>query len=72
MSESEIIFTVREDEISGGYTARALGYPIFTEADNLEELRKNVKEAVDCYFDEGMKDPSIIRLHFVREEVFAR
>ena len=53
MNDSEIIFTVREDELSGGYTARALGYSIFTEADNLEDLRKNVKEATECYFDDA-------------------
>ena len=72
MNESEIIFTVREDEASGGYTARALGYSIFTEAENLEELRRNVKEAVDCYFDENVEGPRMIRLHFVRDEILAR
>ncbi len=48
----EIIFEVREDEIDGGYTASALGYGIHTEADTLEELRNNVREAVECHFDE--------------------
>ena len=37
----------------------------------LESLRANVKEAVDCYFDENMAAPKIIRLHFVRDEVLA-
>ena len=69
---SEVIFEVREDDIDGGFTASALGYGIHTQADNIEELRKNVKEAVDCYFDETMEAPQIIRLHFVRDEVFAR
>jgi len=72
MSESELIFEVREDEIDGGYTARALGCSIFTEAEALEELRKNVREAVDCQFDESMPAPRIIRLHFVRDEVLTR
>ena len=72
MNDSEIIFTVREDETGGGYLARALGYSIFTEASTLEELRKKVKEATDCYFDETMSAPRIIRLHFVRDEVMAR
>jgi predicted RNase H-like HicB family nuclease len=69
---SEIIFEVREDEAAGGYIASALGAGIHTEADTLEELRANVREAVDCYFDENMAAPKIIRLHFVRDEVLAR
>ena len=69
MSETEIIFEVSEDEVDGGYTASALGFGIHTEGDSLEELRNNVKEAVDCYFDEAMQRPKMIRLHFVREEV---
>ena len=65
----ELIFLV-EDAPEGGYTARALGESIFTEADNLEELRINVRDAVRCHFDDGSA-PRIIRLHFVREEVLA-
>jgi len=68
----EIIFEVREDEVDGGYTASALGVGVHTQADSLEELRTNVKEAVDCYFDETMDAPKVIRLHFVRDEVLAR
>ena len=68
---SEIIFEVSEDEVDGGYSAIALGYGIHTQGETLEELRRNVKEAVECYFDETMQRPSIIRLHFVRDEVLA-
>ena len=71
-SMSEIIFEVREDEIDGGYTASTLGYGIHTQADTLDELRSMVKEAVDCYFDEAMESPEVIRLHFVRDELIAR
>lgn len=60
---SEIIFEVSEDEVDGGYSASALGYGIHTEGETLEELRQNVKEAVECYFDETMKRPGLIRLH---------
>jgi predicted RNase H-like HicB family nuclease len=67
----EIIFEVREDEADGGYTAQALGYGIHTQGDTLEELRAMVKDAVDCYFDETMVIPKVIRLHFVRDEVLA-
>ncbi len=64
---SEVIFLV-EDAPEGGYKARALGESIFTEGDTLEELRQNVREATECYYDDD-KLPKIIRLHFVREEV---
>jgi len=64
---TEIIFLV-EEAIEGGFTARALGESIFTEADTLEELRKNVRESVECHFDEGQM-PKLIRLHMVKEEV---
>lgn len=72
LSMKEIIFEVREDETDGGYIAAALGVGIHTEGDTLEELRGNVKEAVDCYFDETMDAPKVIRLHFVRDEVMTR
>jgi predicted RNase H-like HicB family nuclease len=64
---NEIIFLVEESP-EGGYTARALGQSIFTDADTLEHLRANVREAVECHFEDGQR-PQVIRLHFVREEV---
>ena len=69
---SEIIFEVREDETEGGYIASALGYGIHTQGETTAELRTRVQEAVDCYFDENMEAPKMIRLHFVRDEVLAR
>ena len=69
---SEIIFEVLEDDLDGGYTASALGHGIHTQGETLEELRAMVREAVDCYFDETMEAPKVIRLHFVRDEVLAR
>lgn len=66
---TEIIFEVTEDEVGGGYSASALGYSIHTEGDTMEELHANIKEAVDCYFDETMQRPKLIRLHSVRDEV---
>jgi hypothetical protein len=67
MDMNEIIFLV-EEAPEGGYTARALGQSIFTEAESVEELHKNVRDAVRCHFEEG-KAPRIVRLHHVREEV---
>lgn len=66
---NEIIFLV-EDSPEGGYEAKALNASIYTEANTLDELRLMVKDAVECHFDENER-PQIIRLHFVREEVFA-
>ena len=71
MSGTEIIFEVSEDELDGGYSASALGYGIHTQADTFDDLRRNVREAVECYFDDGMDWPRLIRLHYVRDEVLA-
>ena len=67
---TEIVFLV-EDDPDGGYTAKALGEAIFTEADDLENLRIMVKDAVNCHFEETSTRPKIIRLHIVHDEVFA-
>ena len=66
---SEIIFAV-EEAAEGGLVARAVGHSIFTEANDLDALRGAVRDAVRCHFDEAER-PKVIRLHFVREEVFA-
>lgn len=65
----ELVFLVK-DTPEGGYVARALRASIFTEADNLDDLREQVRDAVRCHFDEE-QGPRIIRLHFVREEIIA-
>jgi hypothetical protein len=65
----EIIFAV-EEASEGGYLAWALGHDIFTEADSQDALRDAVRDAVRCHFDEN-DGPKVIRLQFVREEVFA-
>ena len=67
--DTEIIFSVQEAP-EGGFIARALGQSIFTEADTMDALRAQVRDAVICHFDEGQA-PRVIRLHFVHEEVLA-
>ena len=57
---NEIIFLV-EDAAEGGFTARAIGQSIFTAADTMDELRLNIREAVECHFDDGA-GPKLIRL----------
>ena len=64
---NEIIFLI-EEALEGGYTARAIGESIFTEGETLEETENNIKDAVECHFDEGKK-PKLIRLHMIKEEV---
>jgi hypothetical protein len=66
---NEVIFLV-EEAPEGGYTARALGASIFTEADDLPSLHEQVRDAVRCHF-EADQAPRLIRLHFVKEEVLA-
>jgi hypothetical protein len=61
---------VVEEAPEGGYTARALGASIFTEADTLPELHAQLRDAVRCHFDEDRR-PGMIRLHFVRKAVIA-
>ncbi len=64
---NELIFIV-EEAPEGGYTARALGQSIMTEADRLEDIPNQVRDAVRCHFEEN-QGPKMIRLHFVKEEV---
>ncbi len=63
---NELIFLV-EEAAEGGYTARALGAGIFTEADDLPSLREQIRDAVQCHF-EAERQP---RLHFVRKLALA-
>ena len=65
----EIIFVV-EESLEGGYVAEALGASIVTQADDWDELQKQVRDAVPCHFD-GDQRPSTICLRQVREEVLA-
>ncbi|MDE2691444.1 MAG: 2-oxoisovalerate dehydrogenase [Acidobacteriota bacterium] len=68
MGQTEIIFEVTE-ACEGGYDAKALGHDIFTEGDNLDDLKWMVRDAVLCHFDEGA--PRVIRLHHVTDEAIA-
>jgi len=65
---NEIIFLIEEDPESG-FNARALGQSIFTEGDTIDELKKNIIDAVKCHFEKQEDIPKVIRLHYVREEI---
>jgi hypothetical protein len=66
---NEVIFLV-EAAPEGGHVARALGLSIFVEADTLEAVRAQVRDAVRCHFEEDQA-PKVIRLHFARDEVIS-
>ena len=66
---NEIIFTVNES-LDGGYEAQAIGHSIFTECDEYNDLPTVLREAVKCHFDED-EMPSLIRIHFVKDEIIA-
>ena len=66
---AELIFEVTQ-EADGGYCAECLTLDIFTQGDTWDELRSNVREAVPAYFFDGAI-PERVRLHLVRDEVFA-
>lgn len=66
---SELIFEVVQ-EGDGGFVAECLTEAIFTQGDTWEELRRNVREAVEAFhFDRPA--PAAVRLHLVRDEVLA-
>jgi predicted RNase H-like HicB family nuclease len=65
----EEIFFLIEETPEGGYTARALGESIFTQAETIEEIKNNIRDAMECHFEK--ERPKIIRLHIVRDEILA-
>jgi hypothetical protein len=66
---TEVVFVV-EEAPEGGFTARALGQPIFTEAETVADLHAQIRDAVRCHFEESQR-PKVIRLHFVRDELIS-
>jgi len=67
---SEIIFEILESP-EGGYEAKALGYSIYTQADTTDELKQQLRDAVQCHFETAADRPRIIRLHWVRDELIS-
>ncbi len=61
LAMTEIVFLV-EDNSDGGYTARALGESIFTQADDIETLREMVRDAVHCHFPDEQNRPKVIHI----------
>ena len=67
--QRELVFEITQDS-DGGFTAECLTEAIITQGDTWNELRANVKEAVQAYFFDRPA-PQTIRLHLVRDEVLA-
>ena len=67
--KQEIIFLI-EESLDGGFEAKAVGFPIFTEGESEDEVRQNILEAVRCHFDEK-EMPAFINIRFLREEQIA-
>jgi hypothetical protein len=61
LRQTEVVLLL-EEAPEGGFTARALGVSIFTEADSMDQLQERVRDTVHCHFEEAAR-PSVIRLH---------
>ncbi len=48
-----------QESPEGGYEARAVGYSIVTQAEPMDELKLNVREAVRCHFGDEKPLPAI-------------
>jgi len=68
----EVVFLVEEEPEVGGYCASCSRWGMYTQGEDLDDLRAMVREAVTGRFENESKRPERIRLHFVRdEEIFA-
>jgi predicted RNase H-like HicB family nuclease len=66
---NDIVFEVTQ-ESDGGFCAECLTESIFSQGDTWDELRANVKKAVEAFYFDRPK-PNHIRLHLVRDEMLA-
>ncbi|VXD18967.1 type II toxin-antitoxin system HicB family antitoxin [Marinoscillum sp. 108] len=55
---TEIIFIV-EESAEGGFEAKALGESIFTDGETIDELKQNIREAIQCHHETNA--PKIVR-----------
>ena len=55
----DLYFEAQEDKVDGGYVASGIGYGIHTQAETLGELRVDILDAVDCYFDDPQEANTI-------------
>jgi hypothetical protein len=62
----ELVFEIRDGQ-EGGLYARAMGHGIFTEAENWDELRANVLEAVALHFEDAATRPRLGQMRYVKD-----
>lgn len=67
---NEIGFLV-EEAAEGGFTAQAPRISILTDADSIEELKVNIREAIRCHFDGEVGFPQVVHLHFIKNEIMS-
>jgi len=65
--ENTIVIEVTQEE-DGGFVAEGLTEAIFTEGDNWEQLKENVREAVQGYYFDQPSLPNI-KLRLVKDEM---
>ena len=53
MERPRIIQFFVEKAEEGGYYAKAMLFPIFTQGETLDEVAINIQEAVEAHFDTG-------------------
>jgi predicted RNase H-like HicB family nuclease len=68
---TEIVFLVEKDP-DGGFVARAVGESIFTQAETMEALREQARDAVRCHFGETEALAKTIQLRMDRGQGIAQ
>ena len=63
----EVLFLVKKSE-EGGMKLKLLVIPFYTQPEDLESLRKAVKDAINCHFEKE-KRLRIVILHIVKYEI---
>ena len=66
----EITFIVHEAE-EGGYYAESAGVAIFAEGETINNLKNNIKSGIECFFESKDEIPTLVHLHYVKDEVFS-
>lgn len=62
----ELMFLFHKAE-EGGYYAEAVGVGIFAEGETMEDLKQDIKNGIECYYDNSNEAPSLAYLHFVKD-----
>lgn len=58
-TQPKLLFVVQEGP-AGGYTAKVPGYGIYTQGETKDGILANIREAIQCHFEEGKVPASCI------------